>query len=100
MVKDCYENVRRLDPVAREGFGNVILTLNVRMIDAYIEMANGRVNEVEGLISIKDDLNRIKSRVKLLVDLKLWNARTYGRIGESIVKVQRIIELRLKNGEK
>ena len=62
-------------------------------------MTNGRINETEGLTLIRDDLNRIKSRVKLLVDLKLWNARTYARVGESIVKIQRIIELRLKNKE-
>lgn len=81
LLKDSYENVRRLDPVARDGFANVILKREARMVDTYIEMANGRMNEREGLMLIKHELDMVKSRVKLLVDLKLWNANAYARVG-------------------
>lgn len=100
MMKICYENVRRLEPVAREGFGYSILKIESEMLSIYIEMANGRINEVEGMAQLKTKLNQVKAQVKLLVDLKLWNAKTYARVGEVLIKVQRILELRLKGQEK
>ncbi len=99
LLKISYENVRRLEPVARETLGNTIIDITAEMIRIYIEMANGRINEVKGLQNLKIRLNKIKSQVKILADLKLWNARTYARVGESMIKIQDIIELKLNSSK-
>ncbi|MBR0430689.1 hypothetical protein IJJ05_00100 [Candidatus Saccharibacteria bacterium] len=99
LLKISYENVRRLEPVARETLGNIIIDITAEMIRIYIEMANGRINEVKGLQNLKIRLNKIKSQVKILADLKLWNARTYARVGESMIKIQDIIELKLNSSK-
>ena len=99
LLKISYENVRRLEPVARETLGNYIINVETEMIRVYIEMTNGRTNEIVGLKNIKIRLNKIKSQVKILADLKLWNARTYARVGECLIKIQGIVDLRLKSYE-
>ena len=97
LLKISYENVRRLEPVARDTLGNYIVNMVAEMIRIYIEMANGRIDEVTGLKNIKSRLNKVESQVKILADLKLWNARTYARVGECMIKIQDIVELRLNN---
>ena len=67
------------------------------MIRIYIEMANGRIDEMTGLKNIRLRLNKTKSQVKILADLKLWNAKTYARVGECLIKIQDIVELKLNN---
>ena len=99
LLKISYENVRRLEPVARETLGNYIINVETEMIRVYIEMTNGRTDEIVGLKNIKIRLNKIKSQVKILADLKLWNARTYARVGECLIKIQGIVDLRLKSYE-
>lgn len=69
------------------------------MVRIYIEFANGRVDEILGLKTIKARLNKVKSQVKILADLKLWNARTYARIGEVLIKTQDILDLQIKKLE-
>lgn len=95
LLKINYENVRRLEPVARETMGNFIVSTAAEMVRIYIEMANGRINEKVGLKNLESRLNKVKSQVKILADLKLWNARTYARVGECMIKIQDIITLRL-----
>ncbi len=97
LLKASYENVRRLEPVARETLGNYIITTCAEMVRVYIEMANGRMNELEGLKIIKNRLDKVKSQVKIIADLKLWNAKTYARIGEMLIRTQGIIENKQKN---
>lgn len=96
LMKVCYENVRRLEPVARETLGNYIIEATAEMIRIYIEMSNGRLSEMEALKHIRLRVNKIKSQIKILTDLKLWNARVYARIGEILIKVQEIVDLQLK----
>ena len=100
LMKICYENVRRLEPVARETLGNFIVETIAEMIRIYIEMANGRMNEEESRLFIRLRINKIKSQVKILTDLKLWNARTYARVGEVLIKTQDVVDLQLKNQQK
>ena len=100
LLKACYENVRRLEPVARETLGNYVVEMVAEMIRIYIETTNGRIGEVEALKNIWTRLNRVKAQVKILADLKLWNARTYARIGEILIKIQDILDLQIKNFEK
>jgi len=88
--------VRRLEPVARETLGNYIIEATAEMIRIYIEMSNGRLSEMEALKHIRLRVNKIKSQIKILTDLKLWNARVYARIGEILIKVQEIVDLQLK----
>ena len=99
LLKISYGNVRRLEPVARETLGNYIINVETEMIRVYIEMTNGRTDEIVGLKNIKIRLNKIKSQVKILADLKLWNAKTYARVGECLIKIQGIVDLRLKSYE-
>jgi hypothetical protein len=99
LLKISYENVRRLEPVARETLGNYLINVETEMIRVYIEMTNGRTDEIVGLKNIKIRLNKIKSQVKILADLKLWNAKTYARVGECLIKIQGIVDLRLKSYE-
>lgn len=99
LLKVSYENVRRLEPVARETLGNMIVEISAEMIRIYIEFSNGRTNKSLGLKSIKNRLNKIKSQVKILADLKLWNARTYARVGEIIIKIQDILDLQMRDLE-
>ena len=100
LLKVCYENVRRLEPVAREALGNFIVEIDAEMVRMYVEMTNGRVSENDGLKEIRKRLNQVKSQVKILADLKLWNAKTYARVGEILIKVQEIVDLRLKSQRK
>lgn len=97
LLKISYENVRRLEPVARDTLGNFIVNTVAEMIRIYIEMANGRIDEMTGLKNIRLRLNKTKSQVKILADLKLWNAKTYARVGECLIKIQDIVELKLNN---
>lgn len=97
LLKISYENVRRLEPVARDTLGNFIVNMVAEMIRIYIEMANGRIDEMTGLKNIRLRLNKTKSQVKILADLKLWNAKTYARVGECLIKIQDIVELKLNN---
>ena len=99
LLKVSYENVRRLEPVARETLGNMIVEMSAEMVRIYIEFSNGRISENLGLKNIRSRLNKVKSQVKILADLKLWNARTYARIGEIIIKIQDIVDLQIKNLE-
>ena len=48
LMKISYENVRRLGLVVRDTLGNYIIDTVAEMIRIYIEMANGRINEVKG----------------------------------------------------
>lgn len=97
LMKICYENVRRLEPIARDSLGIYIIKILAEMIRVYIEMANGRINEMAGLDEIGNRLNLIKYQVKIIADLKLWNARTYARIGDGMIKIQGIIDLQKRN---
>lgn len=101
LAKAMYENVRRLDPVARETLGNVALEKTAFMIRAYIETSNMRLTEREGFLAIQKALNFVKSQVKIIVDLKLWNGKTYARIGDAILTTQKLLNLELgkKDGE-
>ena len=99
LLKVSYENVRRLEPVARETLGNILVEMSAEMVRIYIEFSNGRISEDLGLKNIRSRLNKVKSQVKILADLKLWNARTYARIGEIIIKIQDIVDLQMKNLE-
>lgn len=96
LLKACYENVRRLEVVARETMGNMIVELVAEMMRIYIEMGNGRINELKAMTEMRVRLNKIKSQVKILADLKLWNANVYARIGEIMIKVQVILDSRIK----
>ncbi|MBQ3296842.1 hypothetical protein IJH01_01790 [Candidatus Saccharibacteria bacterium] len=95
LLKACYENVRRLEPVARETMGNMIIVVVAEMLRIYIEMTNGRIIEEKALKEMRMRLNKVKSQVKILVDQKLWNTRVYARIGETIIKIQGIIDIKL-----
>ena len=96
LLKAVYENVRRMEPVGRETLGNLMVELAAEMKRIYIEIANGRLKEAEGLRLIMNRINKLKSQLKIIVDLKIWNARVYARIGEIIIKTQEIIEIELK----
>lgn len=96
LLKACYENVRRLEVVARETMGNMVVELVAEMMRIYIEMGNGRINELKAMAEMRVRLNKIKSQVKILADLKLWNANAYARIGEIMIKVQAILDSRIK----
>lgn len=96
LLKACYENVRRLEVVARETMGNMVVELVAEMMRIYIEMGNGRINELKAMAEMRARLNKIKSQVKILADLKLWNANAYARIGEIMIKVQVILDSRIK----
>lgn len=96
LVKAVYENVRRMEPVARETLGNLMLELAAQLKRIYIEMANGRIKSEESYLAMMARINKMKSQLKIIVDLKLWNARVYARIGDIIIKTQEIIELELK----
>lgn len=96
LLKACYENVRRLEVVARETMGNMVVELVAEMMRIYIEMGNGRINELKAMTEMRVRLNKIKSQVKILADLKLWNANAYARIGETMIKVQAILDSRIK----
>lgn len=96
LLKAVYENVRRMEPVGRETLGNLMVELAAEMKRIYIEMANGRLRTDEGLKMFMSRINKMKSQLKIIVDLKIWNARVYARIGEIIIKTQEILELELK----
>lgn len=95
LLKACYENVRRLDPVARETLGNFVVERVAEMLRIYMEMANGRMNELDGYKHIRLRLNKVKSQVKILVDLRLWNGRVYARVGETLIETQRIVDIQM-----
>lgn len=96
LLKAIYENVRRMEPVGRETLGNLMVVISAEMKRIYIEMANGRLKVDEGLRMIMSRINKLKSQLKIIVDLKIWNARVYARIGEIIIKTQEILEMELK----
>lgn len=96
LMKACYENVRRLEPVAREALGNMIVEMVAEMLRCYTEMGNGRVVEATGLKYIQKLLNKTKAQAKILSDLGLWNARTYARIGDIVIRIQDVVDLQLK----
>ena len=96
LLKAVYENVRRMEPVGRETLGNLMVETTAEMKRIYIEMANGRLRTNEGLRLIMSRINKLKSQLKIIVDLKIWNARVYARIGEIIIKTQEILEMELK----
>ena len=54
------------------------------------------INELKAMTEMRVRLNKIKSQVKILADLKLWNANVYARIGEIMIKVQVILDSRIK----
>ena len=97
LTKACYENVRRLEPVARDTMGKMVIEACTEMVRCYIEMGNGRIKESAGLEHIKRLLNKIKAQAMILSDLRLWNARTYARIGDIIIKTQDILDMQLKS---
>ncbi len=99
LLKACYENVRRLEPVARETMGNLIVEVCAEMIRCYIEMGNGQIKEEVGLKHIRKLINKVKSQTKILSDLGLWNVKTYSRIGDIIIKTQDVVDKVLKNKE-
>lgn len=100
LMQAVYENVRRLEPTARETLGNMMVEVCAEMICCYAEMCNGRIKEAEGMRHIKKLLNKVKSQAMILSDLKLWNARIYARIGEIVIKIQDILDLQLKEYQK
>lgn len=96
LLKAIYENVRRMEPVARETLGDMMVILAAEMKRIYIEMANGRISLEQGLNAMMTRVNKLKSQIKIVVDLKIWNARIYARIGDILIKIQDVIEMEKK----
>lgn len=97
LVKAIYENVRKMPgPIERETLGYDLIRIAVKMKRIYIEISNGRLNEMDGLNGIREALNFLKSQTKVIADLKIWTPRVYARIGDNMIKIQDMTERLIK----
>ncbi|MBQ6414265.1 hypothetical protein IJI28_01410 [Candidatus Saccharibacteria bacterium] len=98
LLKTIYENVRGMgNPVAREALGYKIITSATTIIYLYLDLANGHIDKLKCLKAIKSELKTIKYQIKILTDLRIWTPKICSRLGESIIKMQDIIERELKH---
>lgn len=98
LMKAVYENVRGMGgPVEREVFGYATIRAVIQMAYFYLDLANGRINKIDCLKRMKIELKVVKYQTKLIADMKIWTPKTCARIGETIIKVQDVIEREIKN---
>lgn len=95
--KAILQNVRRMkDPTERETLGYDMIKIAVRNERIYFDMANGKVTDLDGLRSIRINLDFLKYQAKILADLKIWSARVYARIGENMIRMQDTLDAKIR----
>lgn len=95
--KAILQNVRRMkDPTERETLGYDMIKIAVKNERIYFDMANGKVTDLDGLRSIRINLDFLKYQAKILADLKIWSARVYARIGENMIRMQDTLDAKIR----